>query len=92
MVADPVKRYLAEIRRYPILAREDEYELAVEFQTSSDPEIALQLVTSNLRLVVKIALEYQSTWTSLLDLVQEGNVGLIQAVKKFDPEKKIRLS
>ncbi|MEL6180378.1 MAG: RNA polymerase factor sigma-32 [Myxococcota bacterium] len=92
MVADPVKRYLAEIRRYPILTKEEEYELAVQFIGNRDPEIALQLITSNLRLVVKIALEYQSTWTSLLDLIQEGNVGLIQAVEKFDPSKNIRLS
>ncbi len=92
LVNDPIKRYLAEIRRYPILTKEEEYELAVEFQQSQSEDTALRLVTSNLRLVVKIALEYQSTWTSLLDLIQEGNVGLMQAVKKFDPEKNIRLS
>lgn len=92
LVSDPVKRYLAEIRRYPILTKEAEYELATEFTETQDPDLALRLVTSNLRLVVKIALEYQSTWTNLLDLIQEGNVGLIQAVKKFDPSKNIRLS
>ncbi len=92
LVNDPIKRYLAEIRRYPILTREEEYALAVEFLETNSEDLALKLVTSNLRLVVKIALEYQSTWTSLLDLIQEGNVGLMQAVKKFDPSKNIRLS
>jgi RNA polymerase sigma-32 factor len=91
-VNDPIKRYLAEIRRYPILTREEEYDLSIVFLETQSEESALRLVTSNLRLVVKIALEYQSTWTSLLDLIQEGNVGLMQAVKKFDPSKKIRLS
>ena len=92
LVADPVKRYLSEIRRYPILSREEEREIALEFERTGSEETALRLITSNLRLVVKIALEYQSTWTSLLDLIQEGNVGLMQAVKKFDPDKQIRLS
>lgn len=92
MVADPVKRYLAEIRHYPILTKEEEQELANEFLETGSSEAALRLVTSNLRLVVKISLEYQSTWTSLLDLIQEGNVGLMQAVRKFDPSKGIRLS
>lgn len=92
LVNDPIKRYLAEIRRYPILTKEAEYELAIVFRDTQSEKAALRLVTSNLRLVVKIALEYQSTWTSLLDLIQEGNVGLMQAVKKFDPEKNIRLS
>jgi RNA polymerase sigma-32 factor len=92
MVADPVKRYLAEIRHYPILTKEEEQELAKEFLETDSSEAALRLVTSNLRLVVKISLEYQSTWTSLLDLIQEGNVGLMQAVRKFDPSKGIRLS
>lgn len=92
LVADPIKRYLSEIRRYPILTKEEERELALEFEETGSEEAALRLVTSNLRLVVKISLEYQSTWTSLLDLIQEGNVGLMQAVKKFDPEKQIRLS
>jgi RNA polymerase sigma-32 factor len=92
MVADPVKRYLSEIRHYPILTKEEEQELATDFLDSGSSDAALKLVTSNLRLVVKIALEYQSTWTSLLDLIQEGNVGLMQAVRKFDPTKGIRLS
>jgi RNA polymerase sigma-32 factor len=92
LVVDPVKRYLAEIRHYPILTKEEEYEHAQHFLATGSEDAALHLVTSNLRLVVKIALEYQSTWTSLLDLIQEGNVGLMQAVRKFDPSKNIRLS
>jgi RNA polymerase sigma-32 factor len=92
LVADPVKRYLSEIRRYPILSREEEREIALDFEATGSEDAALQLITSNLRLVVKIALEYRSNWTSLLDLIQEGNVGLMQAVKKFDPAKQIRLS
>ncbi len=92
MVNDPIKRYLAEIRRYPILTKEEEHDLAVKYRDTESAEAGLHLVTSNLRLVVKIALEYQSTWLSLLDLIQEGNVGLLQAVRKFDPDKGIRLS
>lgn len=89
---DPVQRYLSEIRRYPVLSRPDEYELACKYAASNAPADELRLVNCNLRLVVKIALEYQSSRIPLLDLVQEGNVGLIHAVRKFDPEKKIRLA
>lgn len=89
---DPVQRYLSEIRRYPVLSRPDEYELACKYAESNSPADELRLVNCNLRLVVKIALEYQSSRIPLLDLVQEGNVGLIHAVRKFDPEKKIRLA
>lgn len=92
-VNDPVQRYLSEIRRYPVLSREDEYELAVQYRDrDGDPDLELRLVNSNLRLVVKLALEYQSSRVGLLDLIQEGNVGLIHAVRKFDPEKNIRLA
>lgn len=92
LVNDPVQRYLAEIRRFPILTREDEYRLACQCVLEDDRRAELQLVNSNLRLVVKIALEYQSSRISLLDLIQEGNVGLLHAVRKFDPEKNIRLA
>lgn len=91
LVQDSLKRYLADIRKYPILDREEEVETARAAQ-AGDAEAAAKLVNSNLRLVVKIALEYQSTRISLLDLIQEGNVGLMRAVRKFDPERKIRLS
>ncbi len=89
---DPLQRYLMDIRRFKLLTREEEKELAIRAK-KGDREAAYKLVTSNLRLVVKIALEYQRYWTrSLLDLIQEGNVGLIQAVKKFDPYKGIKFS
>jgi RNA polymerase sigma-32 factor len=91
-VNDPVERYLSEIRRYPVLDRKAERSLTDRFAASGDPKLAVRLITANLRLVVKIALEYQSPWIDLLDLIQEGNLGLLQAVRKFDPEKNIRLS
>lgn len=91
-VHDPLERYLAEIRRYPILDRPTEVILTRQFVANPDPGIAVRLITSNLRLVVKIALEYQSPWIDLLDLIQEGNMGLLQAVRKFNPDKNIRLS
>jgi RNA polymerase sigma-32 factor len=85
--------YLSKIGRYPILSPEEEHKLAVQYLEEDDREAAYKLVTSNLRLVVKIAMEFQRTWmNNLLDLIQEGNVGLMQAVKKFDPYREIRLS
>jgi len=85
--------YLSRIRQYPLLSPEEEHELAVRFQEEDDREAAYKLVTSNLRLVFKIALEFQRSWmNNLLDLIQEGNVGLMQAVKKFDPYRGTRLS
>ncbi len=89
---DLLQKYFREIRKYPLLTKEDEYDLAVQFSETGDPTLAFRLTTSNLRLVVKIAMEYQSAVANLLDLIQEGNIGLMQAVKKFDPFKGIRLS
>ncbi len=90
---DPLQRYLAEISRYRLLTREEEIELGRRVQEEGDMEAAYQLVTSNLRLVVKIALEFQRLWMqNLLDLIQEGNIGLMQAVKKFDPYKNVKFS
>ena len=90
---DPLQRYLAEIRRYPLLTREQERELAVKVFTENDPDAALKLITANLRLVVKIAFDFQNIWMqNLLDLIQEGNIGLMQAVKKFDPYKNVKFS
>lgn len=91
LVEDSLKRYLADIRRYPVLDKSEEFELA-RASKEGDEAATQRLVNCNLRLVVKIALEYQSTRVSLLDLIQEGNVGLMQAVRKFDPERNIRLS
>ena len=85
--------YLAKIGRYPVLSPEEEHELAVRYVEEGDRDAAYRLVTANLRLVVKIALQFQRTWmNNLLDLIQEGNIGLMQAVKKFDPYRGIRLS
>jgi len=85
--------YLARIRQIPLLTPEEEHELAVRYYEEGDRDAAYQLVTANLRLVFKIALEFQRSWmNNLLDLIQEGNVGLMQAVKKFDPYKDTRLS
>jgi RNA polymerase sigma-32 factor len=89
---DPMAAYMAEVRRHPLLTREQEYELAVRWVEAGDQEAGRRLVTSNLRLVVKIAHEYRRAYTNLLDLVQEGNIGLIQAVKKFDPYRGVKLS
>jgi RNA polymerase sigma-32 factor len=90
---DPLQRYLAEISRYRLLTREQELELGARVHDENDPEAAYMLVTANLRLVVKIALEFQRVWMqNLLDLIQEGNIGLMQAVKKFDPYKNVKFS
>ncbi len=87
---DPLQRYLAEIRRYPLLTREEEHDLAVRFQREGDVAAAYRLVTGNLRLVVMIAREYQRSFRALLDLIQEGNIGLMEAVKNFDPYRGVR--
>ena len=87
-----LQRYLAEVRNYTLLTREEEQELALSYREEEDVDAARRLVTSNLRLVVKIALDYYRQWMDLLDLIQEGNLGLMQAVKKFDPYRGIRLS
>ncbi len=90
---DPLQRYLAEISNYRLLTREEERELGIRVREYGDKEAAYSLVTSNLRLVVKIALEFQRVWMqNLLDLIQEGNIGLMQAVRKFDPYKNVKFS
>ncbi|HEY6367033.1 MAG TPA: RNA polymerase factor sigma-32 [Candidatus Binatia bacterium] len=87
---DPLQRYLAEIRRFPLLSREEEHRLAVDYKQYGDVEAAYKLVTANLRLVVMIAREYQKAFKNLLDLIQEGNMGLMEAVKNFDPYRGVR--
>ncbi len=89
---DPLTLYMQEIRRYPLLTREEEHELAKRFLETQDPELAKRLITANLRLVVKIAHEYRRAHRNLLDLVQEGNIGLMQAVRKYDPMRGVKLS
>lgn len=89
---DPMAAYMAEVRRHPLLTREEEHQLAVRWVEHGDQEAAKKLVTSNLRLVVKIANEYRRGYQNLLDLVQEGNVGLLKAVQKYDPYRGVKLS
>jgi RNA polymerase sigma-32 factor len=87
---DPLSRYLAEVRRFPLLTREEEIVIAKRYAEHQNPEDAYKLVTANLRLVVKIAMEFARASKNLLDLIQEGNVGLMEAVKNFDPYRGIR--
>ena len=89
---DPLKRYLAEVSKHPVLTREKELEFAVKAFDHKDRDAAQMLVISNLKLVVKIALEYYNTYLNILDLIQEGNVGLVHAVKKYNPYKGTRFS
>jgi len=90
---DPLQRYLAEINQYRLLTREEEIELGRRITQDDDSDAAFIMATSNLRLVVKIALEFQRVWMqNLLDLIQEGNIGLMQAVQKFDPYKNVKFS
>jgi RNA polymerase sigma-32 factor len=90
---DPLQRYLSEISKYRLLTRDEERDYGTRVKEQGDKEAAYALVTANLRLVVKIALEFQRVWMqNLLDLIQEGNIGLMQAVKKFDPYKNVKFS
>jgi|GEM_PF-372410 len=84
--------YLKQLRGYPLLARDEEHELAVAFRRTGDLSAAARLVTANLRLVVKLAREHGNAHIPLLDLIQEGNLGLITAVQKFDPDRGVKLS
>jgi RNA polymerase sigma-32 factor len=90
VATDPLGRYLAEIRRFPLLTREQEAVIARRYVKDKDPQDAYLLVTGNLRLVVKLAYEFARATKNVLDLIQEGNVGLMEAVKNFDPEHGIR--
>ncbi|MBL7662231.1 RNA polymerase factor sigma-32 [bacterium] len=87
---DPLERYISEIRSIPQLSAEEEHELAVKFKTLGDTQAGYKLVTANLRMVVNLAREYQRNIRNVLDLIQEGNMGLLEAVKKFDPFRGIR--
>ncbi|MGZ3691646.1 MAG: RNA polymerase factor sigma-32 [Pseudobdellovibrio sp.] len=88
---DPLTLYLSEIRKYPLLSKEQEMDLAKKYYETKDPLIAQTLVKSNLRFVVKIAAEYAKFSSRLIDVIQEGNVGLMHAVKEFNPYKGNRL-
>ena len=87
-----LNRYLAEIRKFPVLAPEQEYMLAKRYQEHQDPDAAKQLVTSHLRLVAKIAMGYRGYGLPVSELISEGNIGLMQGVKKFEPDRGFRLA
>ena len=89
---DALTRYMAELAHHPPISREEEHELAVRWVEEGDVEAAKKLVLSNLRLVVKIAMEYRRAWANTLDLIQEGNVGLMEAVQRYDPYQGVKLS
>lgn len=89
---DPLQRYFSEVSRYPILSLEEEEKAARHYIEHQDTPSAQALVLSNLRLVVKISLEYRSAYSNLLDLIQEGNMGLMRAVQKFDPDRGVRFA
>ncbi|MCL4468712.1 MAG: RNA polymerase factor sigma-32 [Deltaproteobacteria bacterium] len=91
VVDDSITKYLAQIDKYPLLTPQEEKKLAIIYYQKKDVHAAHTLVTSNLRFVVKIALEYRHYNVKLMDLIQEGNVGIMMAVKKFDPYKGFRL-
>ncbi|MCX5798050.1 MAG: RNA polymerase factor sigma-32 [Proteobacteria bacterium] len=89
---DPLKKYLSEVSKYPVLSRNEELKLALKVLKYKDREAAHKLAISNLKLVVKIALEYYNAYLNILDLIQEGNVGLLHAVKKYNPYKGTKFS
>jgi RNA polymerase sigma-32 factor len=89
--SDPMTLYLASIRKYPLLTREQEHKLALRYYEHKDPEAAQALVTSNLRFVIKVAAEYSKFGAKLIDLIQEGNIGLMHAVREFNPYRGVRL-
>lgn len=93
-VSNPaLHRYLREISQYELLSREETEELAIRFREQGDPDAAYRLVSANLRLVVKVAMDFQKYWMqNFMDLIQEGNVGLVQATKKFDPYRGVKFS
>jgi RNA polymerase sigma-32 factor len=92
-VRDTTQSYLVQIRKFPLLSTRQNTALAVRYWKTGNQKFASSLVTSNLRLVVKIALEYHRKWTfDLMDIIQEGNMGLIQAIKKYDPFRGVKFS
>lgn len=90
VIKNSLETYLVQINQFPLLTQEEEFQLAVKYRKHNDIESAQKLITSNLRFVVKVAFEYKSYGVKLLDLIQEGNIGLMMAVKKFNPYKGYR--
>ncbi len=89
---DPLQAYMREVQQHPLLSADEERELAIEYEQTGDVHAAAKLVTSNLRLVVKLAYEYRRAYRNMMDLIQEGNIGLMQAVKRYDPYRGVKLS
>ncbi|MGA1796649.1 MAG: RNA polymerase factor sigma-32 [bacterium] len=89
---DPFMRYMEEVKKYPVLTREQEHELALRYWKHKDRQAASILITSNLLLVVKLVMEFRTRQQNLLDLIQEGNIGLMEALKRFDPYRDVRFS
>jgi len=89
---DALQAYMREVQRHPLLSSDEEHKLAVQYQKDQNVDTAARLVTANLRLVVKIAYEYRRAYRNMMDLVQEGNIGLMQAVKRYDPYRGVKLS
>ena len=89
---DPLQAYLREVQRHRVLSADEQHALAVKYLETQDVDAARKLVTTNLRLVVKIAYEYRRAYKNIMDLIQEGNIGLMQAVKKYDPYRGVKLS
>jgi len=92
ITTNALQKYLAELRKYSLMTREQEKEVAIKAYEEHDIEARNKLVTSNLRLVVKIAMEYRRAYSQILDLIQEGNAGLVQAVNRFNPYRGVKLS
>jgi RNA polymerase sigma-32 factor len=89
--ATSLEQYVAEISNYPVLSRKEEYDLAMKYKKDGDLEVARKLITHNLRFVIKVSNEYKDYGISIMDLIQEGNIGLMKAVQRFDPTKGYRL-
>lgn len=89
---DPLQAYMREVQRHPLLSKAEEHDLATRYVKTGDLDAAARLVTANLRLVVKIAYEYRRAYRNMMDLIQEGNIGLMQAVKRYDPYRGVKLS
>ncbi|MBI4956287.1 MAG: RNA polymerase factor sigma-32 [Myxococcales bacterium] len=89
---DPLQTYLREVQRHPLLTPDEEKRLTREYVQTQDVKVAARLVTANLRLVIKLAYEYRRAYKNIMDLIQEGNIGLMQAVKRYDPYRGVKLS
>jgi RNA polymerase sigma-32 factor len=89
---DPLQAYMREVQKHALLSKTEEHELAASYVKTGDRDAAARLVTANLRLVVKIAYEYRRAYRNMMDLIQEGNIGLMQAVKRYDPYRGVKLS